>query len=360
MHGVSARAPGRPSRGHMMLLAFAAALALSLAGCARDPLFRREAYVFGTRVEVLVWGEPEARSRTAVAAVLQEFDRLHRMLHAWQPSELTRLNEAIASGEASIPVSAELAEILKRSAAIARASDDLFNPAIGKLVRLWGFHADTFEPRLPAESDVAALVRASPRMSDLTIDGQRVTSGNRDVMIDLGGYAKGYALDRAAALLRQHGVANALINIGGNVMALGAKGDKPWRVGIQHPRSAGTLAALDLHDGEAIGTSGDYQRYFELGGRRYSHLIDPRTGAPARGAQAVTVLIEKRADAGALSDAASKPLFIQEAGRWREAARALGVEQALRIEASGKITLTRALARRLQFVPENQPVEIVE
>ena len=98
------------------------------------------------------------------------------------------------------------------------------------------------------------------------------------VKLDLGGYAKGYALDRAAEILKSQGIHNALINIGGNVLALGTHGTRPWRVGIQHPRKPGPLATLELRDGEAIGTSGDYQRYFELDGKRYCHLIDPRTG----------------------------------------------------------------------------------
>ena len=331
-----------------------------LSGCGPGAPVRQESYVFGTRVEVQVYGVEKGQARAAVAAVLREFDRLHRMLHAWQPSELTRLNEAIARDERSIPVSPELARILAHAAGIAQASDHLFDPAIGKLVRLWGFHSDTFAPRLPSQSDIEALVRARPRMSDLTIARDRVQSRNREVMIDLGGYAKGYALDRAAALLRQQGIANALINIGGNVMALGTKGEAPWRVGIQQPRGAGTLASLDLLDGEAIGTSGDYQRFFELGGRRYSHLVDPSSGAPVQGVRAVTVLTGPGEAAGALSDAASKPLFIAQAGAWRAAARRLGVELALRIDASGKITVTRALSRRLRFDEPKPAVEIVE
>ncbi|GAB4165515.1 MAG: FAD:protein FMN transferase [Rhodocyclaceae bacterium] len=331
-----------------------------LSACGSGEPYRQESFVFGTRVEVAVQGVERGRAREAIGSVLREFDRLHRMLHAWQPSELTRLNDAIGRGERSIPVPDELARILAHAAGIAQTSDHLFEPAIGRLVRLWGFHGETFEPRLPPAADIAAVLRARPRMSDLTIAQGRVESRNRQVMIDLGGYAKGYALDRAAVILRQQGITNALINIGGNVMALGTKAGKPWRVGIQNPRAAGTFASLDLFDGEAIGTSGDYQRFFELGGRRYSHLIDPRSGAPAQGVQAVTVLVGPGEAAGALSDAASKPLFIAAEGEWRALAHRLGVERALRIDASGKITLTRALARRVHFGAGNPAVEIVE
>lgn len=325
--------------------------AILLSACARAPqLHQREAYVFGTRVEVSVWGESADKAQQALAAVLAEFDRLHRMLHAWQPSELTALNAAIARGERAIAVSPELTFILRDAAAIAAQSDQSFNPAIGKLVALWGFHSDEFKPTLPDPAAVDALVKAAPRMSDLAIADNRVTSANRSVQLDLGGYAKGYALDRAAAILRQMGANNALINIGGNVMALGDKGGTPWRVGIQHPRAAVPLATLDLRDGEAVGTSGDYQRYFELDGRRYCHLLDSRSGRPAEGTQAVTVLIAPREGAGALSDAASKPLFIAGAAEWRGLARRLGVEHALRIDGEGVMHVTAAFRQRLTML----------
>jgi thiamine biosynthesis lipoprotein len=347
------------------LLLFFCALAT---GCAKEPpLHQQESFVFGTRVEVLVYGVEAAQARAAAAAVLREFDRLHRMLHAWQPSELTALNEAIARGEKGIPVSAELAAMLTDAAAIADKSDQLFNPAIGRLVALWGFHSDEFKPLLPDPAAIEAVAKARPRMSDLLVEGNRVTSRNRAVQLDLGGYAKGYALDRAAAILRAQGVGNALINIGGNIMALGAKGGTPWRVGIQHPRSPAPLATLELKDGEAIGTSGDYQRYFELEGRRYCHLLDPRSGRPAEGAQAATVLITPRPGApqgyflrgaGALSDAASKPAFIAGRDEWRGMARRLGVEHALRIDDQGVMHVTAALRERLKIEAADMKIEI--
>jgi thiamine biosynthesis lipoprotein len=332
---------------------------LSLAGCARDPLFQQESFVFGTRVEVLVWGETEERARAGAAAVLREFDRLHRMLHAWQPSELTRLNEAFAAGEAA-EATPELAEILADAQRLAAHGDHLFDPAIGRLVALWGFHGDEFRPALPEPAAVAQLVQARPRMADLRIEGTRIASRNRAVALDLGGYAKGYALDRAAAILAAQGIRNALVNIGGNVIALGDKGGKPWRVGIQHPRAPAPLAMLDLRDGEAIGTSGDYQRYFEIDGRRYCHLLDPRSGRPGQGVQAVTVLITPRAGAGVLSDVASKPLFLADSGHWRALAGRLGVAHALRIDASGKIAVTRAFRQRLELAAGTAEPEVVD
>jgi thiamine biosynthesis lipoprotein len=333
------------------LLALCAGLLLLLAGCARESLHSQESFVFGTRVEVLVWGGDAARARVATAEVLREFDRLHRAYHAWQPSELTALNEAIAAGR-SHEVSVELAALIVEAQALAAQGEYLFDPGIGALVKLWGFHDDTFKPQLPDAETLAALKKARPSIAKLTVQGRRVASADFLVALDFGGYLKGVALDRAAAIMRGNGIADALINIGGNVLALGAKGGQPWRVGIQHPRAdkagGAPLATLDLKDGEAIGTSGDYQRYFELGGRRYSHLLDPRSAEPALGTQALTVLIAPREKAGLWSDVASKPLFVA-GDDWRRLAAKLGITQVLRVDAAGRIEVTDALRPRLKF-----------
>ncbi|MES1981172.1 MAG: FAD:protein FMN transferase [Pseudomonadota bacterium] len=318
--------------------------------CACDgkpPLYQEQGYVFGTLVEVSIYGEDETHARQAVAAVMQEFQRLHNLLHAWKPSALSDLNAAIARGESGT-VTPQLAAILKDAAQLSAQSDRLFNPAIGGLIKLWGFQSDQFKAVLPDQQQVSALVAARPHMDDVVIDENRISSRNTAVQLDLGGYAKGYALDRAALLLRQQGINNALINIGGNILALGAHGERAWRVGIQHPRQAGPLATLELQDGEAIGTSGDYQRYFEVGGRRYCHLIDPRSGQPVQGVQAVTVLTHG-SHAGTLSDAASKPLFIAGTGGWRGAARKMQQDLALLVDDAGTVHLTAALQKRLEF-----------
>ena len=340
--------------GRLRAALFVLACALVLGGCARPQVFHQESYVFGTRVDVAVYGEDKVQADAASALVLREFDRLHRAYHAWEPSELTALNEAIARGE-SLEVSDELATMLRDAQRMAAAGDDLFDPALGRLIELWGFHTDTFVPVRPDPAKLAALVTARPRMSDLDIDGRRISSRNPAVQLDLGGYAKGYALDRAATLLREQGITNALINIGGNVMALGKKGDQAWRIGIQHPRAPAPLATMPLYDGEAVGTSGDYQRYFELDGERYAHLLDPRTGQPAHGTQSLTVLITPRAAAGTLSDAASKPAYLANEG-WREQTRHFAIDHALRVDAEGKVEVTRALRARLQFPA---PVDMV-
>ncbi len=349
----------------------------ALSACSKEPFYQEQGYVFGTLVEVSVYGEDEIHAKQGIAAVMREFQRLHDLLHAWKPSELSALNAAFAQGKCK-SVSPELAAMLKDASQLSVQSAGTFNPAIGGLIQAWGFQADDFKALLPDENKITALVQAHPQMGDLVFTNPNppqpflvregaatppltrggregfefVRSRNSTVQLDLGGYAKGYALDRAAAILKQQGINNALINIGGNVLALGAHGKRPWRVGIQHPRKPGALATLALQDGEAIGTSGDYQRYFELGGKRYCHLIDPRTGHTVQGVQAVTILTHG-IRAGLLSDASSKPLFISGTAGWRAAAQMMQLDEALLIDSEGVVHLTTAMQKRLEFTDRN-------
>ena len=155
------------------------------------------------------------------------------------------MNDAIAKGQ-TITTTPELADLLKEAAKLSAQSNGAFNPAIGKLIALWGFQSDEFKSVIPDAEKIKALVNAKPSMADLKIDGTKISSGNRAVKIDLGGYAKGYALDRAVDILKKDGAQNALVNIGGNIIALGERGNRPWKIGIQHPRKPSAIAAMDL------------------------------------------------------------------------------------------------------------------
>ena len=332
---------------------------LWLTSCGREPLYQSQTYVFGTLVDISIYGEADDRARVLAGHVEQDFQRMHEQFHAWKAGgELYQLNTAFEQGR-QVPVSPELAAMLQHATALSAQSGGLFNPAIGGLIKLWGFQRDEFAPVNPDALEIDAITKATPRLSDVTIENGQASSRNRWVRIDLGGYAKGYALDRAAAYLRAEKVQGALINIGGNIIAIGRHGEKPWRVGIQHPRKPGALAVLDLPDGWAIGTSGDYQRFFELDGKRYCHLIDPRNGYPAQGVQAVTVLVPPGVRAGTLSDVASKPIFIAGVSGWRDAATAMQVAHALLVDGDGKLHMTQAMQQRLQLVEKNVPLEVV-
>jgi len=330
-------------------LLFAALALLPYARATAAAEYRASSYVFGTVVEIAVVDRDTVRAQEAVGRIFREFDRMHRELHAWQPGNLVALNQAIARGEKDIQTTTEIAELIRGSQVLAEQSGGLFNPAIGKLVGLWSFHRDKPGGPLPDPEAIARLVRANPRISDLSVVGDRVTSANPAVQLDFGGYAKGYALDRAADILRENGIENALVNVGGNIMALGRRAGRPWHVGLESPRGKAVLATIELADGEAIGTSGDYRRYYEIDGKRYSHIIDPRTGYPVPGVQSVTVLVPRQPGAGALSDAASKPIFIEGPRGWKDAAARMGVARAMLIDTDGVMHITRELSARIRF-----------
>lgn len=318
-----------------------------LQGCGRnDVVHRVQGHVFGTQVEVSIYGESEQRAEALGADVLREFDRLHHKLHAWQPSQLTALNDAIARGEV-FQADPEMVDLLKSATVLSERSDGMFNPAIGHLIRLWGFQSSDITRHDPAPQDIRRWVDANPRMTDLVFDGTRISSRNTAVMIDLGGYAKGYALDRAAQILRAAHVKAALVNTGGNIIAIGQPGARPWKVGIRDPRGDGAIASVELHDNEAIGTSGDYQRYFMKDGKRHPHIIDPRTGQTVDLVASVTIIASGGTDAGLRSDGNSKPLFIAGPAHWKDMAQHLGLREVMLIGADRKVEMTPAMQARM-------------
>lgn len=322
-----------------------------ITACApKEPLYHTQSYVFGTLVDISIYGEPETRAKALTNAISRQFQSLHNRLHAWQPSELQSLNHAFAAGQTPITVHPDIAHIISEATQLSVQSNGAFNPAIGQLIHFWGFQQDTFKPIQIDAPRIQALVQKHPEMTDIVVAGNTIYSKNPAVQLDLGGYAKGYALDIAMAYLRANGVKNALINIGGNIMALGQHGDKPWRVGIQHPREPNAIASLDLPSGWAIGTSGDYQRYFLLNGQRYCHIIDPNTGYPVQHMQSVTVLVPPAENAGVLSDVASKPIFIAKPNARRQAARAMHIDNYLMVVSHNQIEISAAMAKRITWL----------
>ena len=332
-------------------VAAAALIVLGLAGCNRVPEpYRQESYVFGTRVELTLYADDQALAARAAAAVLADLDRLHRQLHAWAPDgEVAAANRALAAGQPFIP-SPELAELLSKGQGLEVQSDGLFSPAIGALVAAWGFHADSYAARLPDRQLLARLVAEQPRLADLHTSEKGMVGRTRAIQLDFGGMAKGWALDRARRQLLKAGISSALLNIGGNIIALGHKPDgSAWQVGIRHPRRGEAMASIALADGEALGTSGDYQRYFELDGKRYCHLIDPRDGNADCRVQSVSVLARPGADAGLLSDAASKPLYFAGPAAAPKMARRFDLGGWLLIDAHGAAWIDPAMRARLQW-----------
>jgi thiamine biosynthesis lipoprotein len=333
----------------------------SLQSCTKEePIYNTQSYVFGTLVDITIYGEPSLEAENISSDIMRQFQTLHNRLHAWRPSEIKTLNHTFSKGKSPTSIHADVANMIAEATTLSIDSHGAFNPAIGRLIALWGFQHDEFKPVKIKPNQIQALLAEKPQMVDIVLQDGKAFSNNPAVNLDLGGYAKGYALDQALLYLRKSGVKNALINIGGNIIALGQRGDKPWRVGIQHPRKPEAIATLELPSGWAIGTSGDYQRYFELNGKRYCHIINPETGYPVEGVQSVTVLIPPQSNAGVLSDVTSKPIFIAESSKRAQAAADMHVNDYLVIESADHIFASPAMAKRLTWLDKTAANHVVQ
>lgn len=324
-------------------------LLLAAAGCAEAPDTREFTfYAFGTLVELTVTGTDEATAREARALVAARLETRHRQWHAWEPGPLTEMNRSLSEvGQAAVPES--LAGLITRAQALSRASGGLFNPAIGRLISAWGFHADEAPagPPPPA-STVQALADLHPSMDDLALENGSVRSDNDALQLDFGAFAKGMALRQISTELARLGIRNFLLNAGGDLVAAGQRGERPWRVGIRLPRGSGVLGSVEPRDGEAVFTSGDYERYFLWNGTRFHHIIDPRTGFPARDVHSVTVI---HSDAG-LADAAATALFVAGPEDWPSTAGRMGVTLVMLVDDKGTVHLTPAMRERLKLEAE--------
>jgi len=344
------------NRRDFMKLGLGACLLPAVGVSRAEAVVSEEMYVFGTLVGVDVLSRDTDAARAAIADVSHRFTQQNRDWHAWKPGALGDLNRALAAGRTH-EAAADLLPLLHQARDLARASGGLFNPAIGRLVGLWGFHNDTMPVGAPPHAAaVAELVAAAPSMDDLVFDGRRVGSRNPHVQIDLGGHAKGVALNQALDRLAALGYGNALVNLGGNLAVSGAHGDRPWRIGVRHPQGEGAIASLEVSGRMAVVTSGTYERYRQDGDRRYPHIIDPRSGQPAMHVVSATVLHPDAARA----DVAATALVVAGSTAWPEVARKLGVNDVMIVDEAGRVQLTPAMAARVHFVATPASVKTVE
>jgi thiamine biosynthesis lipoprotein len=332
-------------------------LALPLA-CSRPPpeVYKTQLMTLGTIVDISLWDVDEDQAQLAVKAVEDVLNGIHVRWHAWEPGMLTDLNARLAAGE-TVTMNAEDAAVLRQAQDLARNGGNLFNPAIGRLIGLWGFHSD--DPPLgppPEPAEIRRLVEAHPTMDDLVLEGNDVRSQNPLVQLDLGGSAKGYAVDKAIEALRTLGIHNAIVNAGGGLRAVGMRGDRPWRVGIRHPSQPGIIASLQIRGDESVHTAGNYERYFDYQGRRYHHILDPRSGYPAEGILSVTVVHSD----GTVADAADDALFVAGVAGWKEIAHRMGITQVMVIDADMNVHMTPQMAERLRMEIDPPPPIRVE
>ena len=255
----------------------------------------------GAEIHLTAITTDEAAATAAFEEVFTELDRLESLMSVWrEDSEIVRLNEA--AGLKPVSVSADVLEVLRMGREIGDWTEGGFDVTFGALAGVWKFDHDQ-DNRVPSRQEIDARLRLVDYRA-LELDPRAGTAylAGRGMRAHLGGIGKGFAVDRAASMLRARGLTNFMIQFGGDLYVAGTRGERPWRLGIRDPRGPAdrSFAALDVTNA-AFSTSGDYERYFMQDGRRYHHIIDPRTGEPARGSRSVTILALRATVADALS-----------------------------------------------------------
>ncbi len=272
---------------------------LCLTGC--EKRFRESKFLMSTIVEITVVGTEE-QSRQAMMLAFEEIRRIDGLMSVYNPdSEVSRVNEA--AGEFAVRVSADTLEVVSESLRIARLTNGAMDITVAPLMELWGF--GNGENRVPPDDELQEkLLLVDYRKVLADADSSTVRLDLPGMRIDVGGIAKGYAVDSAIRVMKEAGIRNALISAGGDIYAMGAPpGKESWKIGIRHPRArADLLGILELKD-RAVATSGDYENFFEVDGKRYCHIMDPGTGRPVQGIMSVTILADTAAEADALATA---------------------------------------------------------
>lgn len=316
---------------------------LLLAGCVRDePAYQQSFPALGTLVAVEIHGADHDRATEATAAVAAYLAHIGREWYAWGDGELARVNAALAQADPA-PVPAELQGLIERAMAIRELSDGYFDPTVGLLVEKWGFDSADNPPVAPPDEAWLARWRAdAPQRAGLSItDG--VVTAPAPLKLALGGIAKGTALEAAMQMLRARGIENALVEAGGDLKVIGSKSGRHWRIGIRDPHSDGILGVIALDSGEAIVSSGDYERYFEQNGQRTHHLLDPHTGRPVSHTAGVTVIH----DDAELADAVATALMAAGPEHFETMAARIGIRVAMLVTTGGDIMTTAAMRARL-------------
>jgi thiamine biosynthesis lipoprotein len=304
-------------------------------------------FAFGTIIEISLFEKDEGLVKQAEEVIKKDFEYMHRAYHPYEEGPLKRINSLLPLG-AEFSIAPSVLPLIKRGIELEKSSDGYFNPAIGGLIQMWGFDRSEslHDNKPPKASEIAAFVNDLPGMKDLHLDGLSLSCTNKKVQLDLGGFAKGYGVNLVVEELKKLGVRNVILNAGGDLRALGSKGGKPWVIGIRHPRNKGVIASIDVSGDESVFTSGDYERFFEYEGKRYHHIINPKTGYPARDFQSVTIVHHD----AALADAAATALFVAGKKDWRRIAKRMGIDQVMLIDQDEKVVLTPQLSERIKLL----------
>ncbi len=315
------------------------ALCLLVAVPASAEWLRQEQPLMGTRVAVELWAEDTSAGERAIAAVLAEFARLDAMMNPWNPdSELSRINRQ--AGSEALTTTPEIVAVVARALHYSALSEGVFDISFASVGQHYDYRAGT----RPDKQQLAhSLPNVDYRAIQLDVESRRIRFLKPQLQIDLGGIAKGYAVDRGIEMLSERGFTAAVVSAGGDSRILGDLGDQPRTIGIRHPRKEGEYAVILPLADVAISTSGDYERFFVEDGVRFHHILNPSTGHSATGLQSASILADKAID----SDALSTTVFILGVEAGLKLVNALADVDAILIDAEGALHYSDGLLRQV-------------
>ena len=329
---------------------------LLVAGCgSKDPVARGKATAFGTDVEITLIGVSRQHAAEATDILARDFALMDSAWSTAPTGPLARVNTLINAGDRTFPAPPSLLPLLNLSRRLSEQSEGLFNPAMGLMVRAWGFDAgspDCLRP--PTQALIDEVLTRRPSLRDLRLDGFHLHSDNPSVRLDFRDIRRGYAIDQAIARLQELGIHSASIRIDGNIRAIGSRDGHPWSHAIRGPDGGGIYATLSIKGNEAAFTAGNYQNAFSWEDQVYHDILDPRTGFPAAGTASVTVVHPDASTA----DAAATALFIAGPDDWHRLARQMGVRYVLLTDKKGRVHMNPAMKERIRLHRSNREVII--
>jgi len=287
--------------GHLLYIyvPIIALIVICATGCEKQ--FIESKFLMSTMVDITAVGD-RGDCHRAMKLAFEEIRRIDSLMNVYgENSEISRINRA--SGGSAVEVSADTLEVIERSLQYARLTNGALDVTVAPLMELWGFGGDSNQ--IPPDNQLEKTL-SLVNYKKIIVDKNRSTIrlASPGMKIDVSGIAKGYAVDRAVQVLKQAGIQSALVNAGGDIYAIGSpQGRGAWRIGIRHPRDAADLLGIVELKNEAIATSGDYENFFEVNGKRYCHIMDTKTGKPVIGIISVTIVADNTAEADALATA---------------------------------------------------------
>ena len=298
----------------------------------------------GTVIEITLQTDDEEGAKKATLQAFQEIKRIEQLMSPWiWTSDVSHLNRF--AGKDWVKVSPETFDVIQRSQKISGLSEGAFDITIAPLIQLW---RKAREKEVPPPFEEIKKILGLVNFRDIfTRSDGEVFLKKRGMAIDLGGIAKGYAVDRAFEILTSLGYKNLIVNAGGDLRAGGLKNSAPWSIGIQDPRSAGKVMATISVSNSAVATSGDYEKFFFHQGKRYHHILNPKTGFPADACRSVTILSED----GMTADGLATAVFVLGAEKGYALCQRLQGVECFIVDREGRAVMTSGLNERISFNP---------